>query len=93
MNLLKIVLAMAAVAAGVLLSALNPAVVELDFYFWQVSFAIGPALLLALLIGALFGGIAVALGTLRMRSRRRGDNPAAKTPADEDVTFPPSERA
>ncbi len=71
--LLQVLIALVFVAGGVLFGAYNPQQVTLDFHFAQVSLTLGVALLAATFIGALLGGIAVAIGVawpLRMRLRK-----------------------
>ncbi|HEY2345584.1 MAG TPA: LapA family protein [Xanthomonadaceae bacterium] len=71
--LLQVLLALAFVAAGVLFGAFNPQVVVIDFHVFQATAGLGVSLLVALLFGALLGGIAVTAGIvwpLRRRLRR-----------------------
>jgi uncharacterized membrane protein YciS (DUF1049 family) len=71
--LLQVLIALAFVAGGVLFGAYNPQLVTLDFHFAQVSATLGVALLAATFIGALLGGMAVAIGVawpLWMRLRK-----------------------
>jgi len=61
------------VAVGGLFGALNPQVVQIDFYSASVELRLGLALLLAALGGALLGGLSVWGGVvlpLRRRLRR-----------------------
>ena len=74
--LLQILIALAFVAGGVLFGAFNPQTVTLDFHFVQIHPGIGVALLVAVFIGALLGGVAVAFGVVlplqgRLRKARR----------------------
>ncbi len=60
--LLQLLIALAFVAGGVLFGAFNPQTVTLDFHFLRLDASLGVALLVATFIGALLGGIAVAMG-------------------------------
>ncbi len=73
---LQILIAFAFVAIGVLFGAFNPQTVTLDFHLWQAHAGLGVALLVAVLIGAILGGIAVTVGVVwplqgRLRKARR----------------------
>ena len=74
--LMQLVIALAFVAGGVLFGAFNPQTVTLDFHFWQIHAGLGVALLVAVLVGAVLGGIAVTVGVVwplqrRLRKARR----------------------
>lgn len=72
MRLVLVLLAIVFAALGALFGALNSERFALDFYFAQTQFPKGAALLLALLIGWLLGGLLVYLSlvpTLRRRVR------------------------
>jgi lipopolysaccharide assembly protein A len=59
-------------ASGLLFGALNPQPVTVDLYYFAFEPRLGVALLLALLLGAVLGGVcaAFALGLRRRRQRR-----------------------
>ena len=81
--LLQTLIALAFVAAGVLFGAYNPQPVTLDFHFLRVEATLGVALLVATFIGALLGGIAVAIGVawpLRLRLRKALAASASQSP-------------
>lgn len=68
------------VAAGVVFSALNPALLTLDFHFFRVQAPAGAVVLGALLIGWLVGGLVAWLGLaprLRREARRRAQDARA----------------
>ncbi|MBS0577430.1 MAG: DUF1049 domain-containing protein [Proteobacteria bacterium] len=70
---LQVLLALAFVAAGVLFGAFNPQPVIVDFHLFQWHAGLGVALLSALLLGAVLGGVAVSVGIvwpLRRRLRK-----------------------
>ncbi len=74
--LLQILIALAFMAGGVLFGAFNPQSVNIDFHWFVVSASLGVALLIAVLAGALLGGIAVSVGIvwplrLQLRKARR----------------------
>lgn len=76
MRLLQLLIALLFIAAGVLVGALNPQSMTLDFYYWHVQLGVGVAMLSGLLAGALLGGLAVTMGVVwplqrRLRRARR----------------------
>jgi len=81
MRILTWLVALIVVLAGLLFGALNPDPVRVDLYLTEFRLALGPALLLAALAGALLGGLAVAVGMvvpLKRRLRRQRALVAAK---------------
>ncbi len=64
MRLLRILTAIAFVALGIALGALNPQPVALDLGITVLRTGLGVALLSALLLGALLGGLALAFGVI-----------------------------
>jgi len=60
--LLQILIALVFMAGGVLFGAFNPQSVNIDFHWFVVPANLGVALLIAVLFGALLGGIAVTVG-------------------------------
>lgn len=80
MRLLAILVLVLFVAAGVVLGALNADFVSYDFAFTRFEFPKGAALLCALVIGWLLGGVTAWLGSgARHRNRQRsaGKKPSA----------------
>ena len=73
MRVIFIILILIVIACGALFGALNGARIPLDFYFTQVTVPAGAALLGALLVGWLLGGIVAWCGHLpgRRRATRR----------------------
>jgi uncharacterized integral membrane protein len=69
MRLLAIITLIIFVAAGIVLGALNAGMVDYDFGFAQVQLPKGAALLGALVIGWLLGGVTAWLGSGPRRSR------------------------
>ena len=83
--LLQLMIALAFVASGVVFGAYNPEHVVLDFHVFRIEATLGVAVLGATLIGALLGGIAVAIGVawpLRRRLRKALAGSADVMPAD-----------
>jgi uncharacterized integral membrane protein len=81
MRLLAIITLVVFVAAGIVLGALNAGMVDYDFGFAQVQLPKGAALLGALVIGWLLGGVSAWLGVRPRRSRqssRADKHPPAK---------------
>jgi lipopolysaccharide assembly protein A len=73
MRYLFVVLCVVVLSAGLLFGALNPQAVAIDLYYVSFELRLGVALLLALLCGALLGGLcaALALGLKRRREQQR----------------------
>jgi uncharacterized integral membrane protein len=72
MRPILIVLLLCVIALGALFGALNGAHVAIDFHFVQADVPLGGALLCALLLGWLLGGLVAWLGHLpRMRRQSR----------------------
>ena len=70
MRLLAIITLVVFVAAGIVLGALNAGMVGYDFGFAQMQLPKGAALLGALVVGWLLGGVTAWLGSRPSRSRR-----------------------
>ena len=60
--LLQVLIALAFMAGGVLFGAFNPQAVNIDFHWFVIPASLGVALLIAVLVGAVLGGIAVTVG-------------------------------
>jgi len=87
MRLLRILLALACLAAGIVVGALNTQLVRLDLGLVELTPSLGVALILALLLGVLVGGLALAAGVvwpLRRRLARAERDAAAVRPAEAD---------
>ncbi|HZY32700.1 MAG TPA: lipopolysaccharide assembly protein LapA domain-containing protein [Rhodanobacter sp.] len=80
MRLLAIIVLVIFIAAGVVLGALNADLVGYDLAFAQVQLPKGAALLVALVIGWLLGGLTAWLG-VSARQRRRQPRADKKLPA------------
>ena len=81
MRLLAIITLFIFVAAGIVLGALNAGMVGYDFGFAQVQLPKGAALLGALVVGWLLGGVTAWLGSRPSRPRqpsRAGRKPPVK---------------
>jgi uncharacterized integral membrane protein len=72
MRLLAIIILLVFIASGVVLGALNADMVGYDFSFIQVSLPKGAALLGALVVGWLLGGVTAWLGVGTAQRRQRG---------------------
>ena len=70
MRFVFLLLALVFVAFGALFGAMNSESVPLDFYFAQTQFPKGAALLLALLLGWLLGGLLVYFSVVPSLRRR-----------------------
>lgn len=73
MRLLRILIALLCLVAGILVGTLNPHAVAIDLGFVTLHASLGVALLVALLCGVLAGGLMLAVSVvlpLRQRLRR-----------------------
>lgn len=73
MRMIRFLIALLCLAAGIAVGALNPQPVTLDFGFAMVHGTLGVSLLVALLVGAIVGGLVLAASVvlpLRQRLRR-----------------------
>jgi len=93
---LQILIALVFMGAGVLFGAFNSQAVKIDFHWFLIPATLGVALLVALFIGAVLGGIAVTAGIVwplrrHLRKARRElatSRPAAGMPASKQSTDP-----
>jgi lipopolysaccharide assembly protein A len=88
MRLLRILLALACLAAGIVVGALNTQLVRLDLGLVELTPSLGVALILALLLGVLVGGLALAASVvwpLRRRLARAERGAVAGTPPEADT--------
>lgn len=73
MRLIRFLIALLCIAVGVVVGALNPQPVALDFGFISLRGTLGVSLLIALLVGAIAGGLMLAASVilpLRQQLRR-----------------------
>lgn len=73
MRLVRLFIALLCIAAGILVGALNPQAVSLDFGFAVLHGTLGVALLAAMLVGVVAGGLVLTASVilpLRQRLRR-----------------------
>ena len=80
MRLIRILVAMSCLVAGVAVGALNPQVVQLDLGLAVLRPTLGVALLATLLVGAIAGGLAIMASVVLPMRRRR--ETAAPLPTD-----------
>ncbi|MFT4179196.1 MAG: lipopolysaccharide assembly protein LapA domain-containing protein [Thermomonas sp.] len=76
-RLLRIIAAVACILLGAVVGALNTQPVALDLGFTALHTSLGLAVLLALLLGVLVGGILLALGVVAPLRRKLGKAEAA----------------
>lgn len=75
MRVLRVLVALVCLAIGVAVGVLNTGVVRVDLGFLAVSTTLGVALLVAMLLGVILGGLVVAVSVvwpLRRRLARQG---------------------
>ena len=73
MRLFRLLIALACLAAGIAVGGLNTQAVQLDLGFAQLPTSLGVAVLVALLLGVVVGGLALTASVvlpLRQRLRR-----------------------
>ncbi len=73
MRLFRLLIALACLAAGIAVGGLNTQAVRLDLGFVQLPTSLGVAVLVALLLGVVIGGLALTASVvlpLRQRLRR-----------------------
>ena len=70
MRLIRFLVALACLAIGAVVGALNRELIQIDFGFATVSTNLGVALLAALLVGVLIGGLAISAGVVLPLRRR-----------------------
>ena len=70
MRLLRFLIAIACLAAGAIIGALNRAPVVIDLGFTRLSTNLGVSLLVALLLGVLIGGLAISASVVLPMRRR-----------------------
>ena len=73
MRLIAIIFLLLFIAAGIVFGALNADLVPFDLGFAQLSLPKGGAMLAAVLVGWVLGGITAWLGTSFAHRRRRRD--------------------
>jgi putative membrane protein len=79
MRLIRLLIALLCVAAGVVIGALNAQPITLDLGFTDFRASAGVCVLLALLVGALVGGLAVSasvVAPLRLKRSQPGSSTA-----------------
>ena len=82
MRLIRLLLALAGLALGAVVGALNRQPVSIDLGFAHLPSNLGVALIVALLLGVLLGGLAISASVVLPLRRRlaRAERPAAATP-------------
>lgn len=86
MRLIRLLIALLFLAAGIVIGALNHQPVVIDLGFATVPATLGVSMLIALLLGALIGGLALTASViLPLRQRlRRARTAAAGDPASSN---------
>ena len=82
-RLVRLLIALACLAAGVVVGALNPQPAVLDLGFAQAATSLGVIVLVALLAGVVAGGLALAASTvwpMHQRLRRAQRTPPPSEP-------------
>ena len=83
-RLIRFLVAIACLALGVVVGALNPQPAVLDLGVWHVASSLGVVVLVALLVGVIAGGLALAASVVwPMRQRLRRAQAAPPPPRNE----------
>ena len=84
---IRMLVAIACLAAGVIVGALNPQPAILDLGFTRATTSLGVVVLVALLVGVIVGGLALAASVvLPLRQRlRRYEQAERNAPRDRDL--------
>lgn len=86
MRLIRLLIALGCLMAGIAVGVLNTQPVRLDLGFAQVPTSLGIAVLAALLLGVLLGGLALAASVvLPLRQRLRRAQGTGGTPSSPDA--------
>ncbi|WP_330970636.1 lipopolysaccharide assembly protein LapA domain-containing protein, partial [Lysobacter sp. A3-1-A15] len=89
MRLIRFLIAIACLAAGVIVGALNRGLIHIDLGVVILSTNLGVALIVSLLLGVLLGGLAIAASVvlpLRRRLARAERQPTKVPPATPPET-------
>ncbi|TXK64541.1 LapA family protein [Alkalisalibacterium limincola] len=91
MRVLQVLIAILFVALGMAFSALNADPVVIDLYFDRFTLSLGVVVLLAMLVGAILGGLAVLAGVVwpLQRQLRRSRSKASEPGAPAQEPLPP----
>ena len=86
-RLIRLLIALACLAAGIVVGALNPQPAVLDFGFARVASSLGVIVLVSLLVGVVAGGLALAASVvLPLQNRlRRAQKLDARPPHDRPM--------
>lgn len=85
MRLIRLLIALACLVAGVAVGAMNPQAVALDLGFIAVTTTLGVAVIMALLLGVLVGGLVLAASVvLPLQQRLRRAQAASRAPVSTD---------
>ena len=84
MRLIRLLVALACLAAGVVVGALNPQPVSIDLGFTAISASLGVSVIVALLVGVLVGGMTLAASVVFPLQQRLRRAEAARAPSSTD---------
>ena len=85
MRLIRLLIALACLVAGVAVGAMNPQAVALDLGFIAVTTTLGVAVIVALLLGVLVGGLVLAASVvLPLQQRLRRAQAASRASVSTD---------
>ncbi|NUS61331.1 MAG: LapA family protein [Lysobacter sp.] len=91
-RLIRLLIALACLAAGIVVGALNPQAAVLDFGFAQITSSLGVIVIVSLLIGVVAGGLALTASVvIPLRNRLRRVERVERADATTR-TPPPTER-
>ena len=81
MRLIRLLVALACIAAGAIVGALNPQPLSVDLGFTSIPSTLGVTILVALLAGAIIGGLMLAFSVV-LPLRRELGRTSAMPPGD-----------
>lgn len=84
MRLIRLLIALACLAAGVAVGAMNPQAVALDFGFVAVSTTLGVAVIVAVLLGVLVGGLVLVASVVLPLQQRLRRAESSRAPLSRD---------
>lgn len=82
MRLIRLLVAFACVAAGIAIGVLNTSPIRLDIGFVQWPTTLGVAVIVAMLIGVVLGGLALSASVILPMRRRLARLQRADVPSD-----------
>lgn len=93
MRLIRLLVAIACIAAGAIVGALNPQPLSVDLGFTSIPSTLGVTILVALLAGAIIGGLMLAFSVVLPLRRQPRRKPAMLQPGSAQPATPTDDGA